>query len=172
MSVLRLRAEHGLTAQDIDRVDLRCSAANKLSIGDPDPRTRLAAQMSLPYGVAVALVTGSASLVEFEDRWINDPEVRALMSRVTMTVDPQQDEYSEPVVEIVTTGGARLEGHEPIGLGDPRNPLTREQVAAKYRQLASRALPEGAVSNLEAAVFDLPAPGNLNRLLTSLRLTG
>lgn len=170
--VLRLRAEHSVTAEDIDRVDLRCSAANKLSIGDPDPRTRLAAQMSLPYGVAVALVTGRASLVEFEDRWINDPEVRALMSRVTMTVDPQQDEYSEPVVEIITTDGARLEGHEPIGLGDPRNPLTREQVAAKYRQLAARALPEAAVSNLEAAVFDLPAPGSLNRLLTSLRLHG
>ncbi|MDA7949152.1 MAG: MmgE/PrpD family protein [Hyphomicrobiaceae bacterium] len=170
--VLRLKEEHGLSAEDIDHVDLRCSAANKLSIGDPDPRTRLAAQMSLPYGVAVALVTGRASLEEFEDRWVNDPAVRGLMGRVTMTVEPEQDEYSEPILEIVTTGGMRLEGHEPIGLGDPRNPLTSEQVAAKYRRLAARALPEQAVTTLEAAVFDLPAPDSLMRLLAALRLPG
>ena len=32
------------------------------------------------------------------------------MGRVTMTVDPDQDEYSEPVIEILTTDGTRLEG--------------------------------------------------------------
>ncbi len=167
--VLRLKGEHGLTADDIDRVDLRCSAANKLSIGDPDPTTRLAAQMSLPYGVAVGLVTGRASLAEFEDRWINDAEVRALMGRVTMTVDPEQDEYSEPVIEIFTTDGTRLEGHEPVGLGDPLNPLTTEQVAAKYRELAVRALTAEAVQDLEAAVFALPAHDSLPTLLAALR---
>ena len=125
--------------------------------------------MSLPYGVAVGLVTGRASLAEFEDRWINDAEVRALMSRVTMTVDPAQDEYSEPVIEIVTTDGTRLEGHEPVGLGDPLNPLTTEQVAAKYRELAVRALTAEAVQDLEAAVFALPAHDSLPTLLAALR---
>jgi hypothetical protein len=74
----------------------------------------------------------------------------------------------------VTTGGERLQGHEPIGLGDPRNPLITEQVVAKYTQLAGRALTADAVEALEAleaAVFDLPAPGRVARLLTSLRLT-
>ncbi len=167
--VLRFRAEHGLTADDIKSINLRCSEANKLSIGDPDPQTRLAAQMSLPYGVAVGLVTGRASLAEFEERWVNDATVRKLMSRVTMTVDPDQDENAEPVVEVITTDGMRLRGHEPVGLGDPRNPLTTQQVVAKYRDLAPRALSADAVETLEAAVFDLPAPDSLNRLLASLR---
>ena len=71
----------------------------------------------------------------------------------------------------MTTGGERLQGHEPIGLGDPRNPPITEQVVAKYTQLAGRALTADAVEALEAAVFDLPAPGRVARLLTSLRLT-
>ncbi len=167
--VLRFRAEHGLKADDIKHIDLRCSAANKLSIGDPNPKTRLAAQMSLPYGVAVGLVTGRASLAEFEDKWINDTAVRGLMGRVTMTVDPDQDENSEPVVSIVTTAGERLEGHEPIGLGDPLNPLTTEQVVAKYRDLAPRALSADAASKLEAAVFNLPAADSISSLMASLR---
>jgi len=167
--VLRFRAKYGLKADDIKHIELRCSAANKLSIGDPNPKTRLAAQMSLPYGVAVGLVTGRASLVEFEDKWINDTVVRDLMGRITMTIDPEQDENSEPIVCIVTTGGERLEGYEPIGVGDPLNPLTTEQVVTKYRDLAPRALSGNAVDYLEAAIFDLPAPDSMRRLCASLR---
>ena len=37
-------------------------------------------------------------------------------------------------------GGRRFEGHEPIGLGDYRNPLTTEQVIEKYESLARRVL--------------------------------
>ena len=88
---------------------------------------------------------------------------------VTMTVDPDQDENSEPVVSIVTTAGERLEGHEPIGLGDPLNPLTTEQVVAKYRDLAPRALSADAASKLEAAVFNLPAADSISSLMASLR---
>lgn len=168
--VLRLRGEHDLSASDIARVDIRCSAANKLTLGDQDPRTRLAAQMSLPYGVAVGLVTGHASLDDFEDRWVHDPEVRDLMSRVSMSVDDDKDENTQPTVTLVTTGGARLEGHEPIGLGDPRNPLSTDQVVAKYTDLARRALPAPTVDALRDAVFDLPASGSISRLLSALRL--
>ena len=170
--VLRLRAERDLTAAEVARVDVRCSAEHKLTIGDSEPWTRLGAQMSLPYGIAVALVTGRASLTEFEDRWIGDAEVRGLMARVTMTVDPTRDENAQPSVSIETTGGERLEGHEPIGLGDPLNPLTTEKVVAKYTDLARRALPSDAAATLRDAVFDLPAPDSMARLLASLRLPG
>ncbi len=170
--VLRLRAERNLAAANVARVDIRCSAEHKLTIGDPEPWTRLAAQMSLPYGLAVALVTGRASLTEFEGRWIGDAEVRDLMARVTMTVDPGKDENAQPSVSIETTGGERLEGHEPIGLDDPLNPLTTEQVVAKYTDLARRALPSAAAATLRDAVFSLPAPDSMARLLASLRLPG
>ncbi len=170
--VLRLRAERDLAVADVARVDIRCSAEHKLTIGDPEPWTRLAAQMSLPYGIAVALVTGRASLAEFEDRWVGDAEVRDLMARVTMTVDPGRDDNAQPSVSIETTGGERLEGHEPIGLGDPLNPLTTEQVVAKFTDLARRALPSDAVATLRDALFNLPAPDSMARLLAALRLPG
>ena len=94
------------------------------------------------------------------------------MARVTMTVDPARDEDAQPSVLIETTGGEQLQGHQPIGLGDPRNPLTTEQVVAKYTDLAGRALPTDEVATLRDAVFDLPAAGGMARLLASLRLPG
>ena len=167
--VLEMRAEHGFTASDVSAVEIGCSRANMQSLADSDPKTRLAAQMSLPYGMGVALVTGRAGLEEFEDRRINDPEVRAAMSRVVMSHDPDHDDDSEPNVAVVLTDGRRFEGHEPIGLGDWRNPLTVEQVVEKFEDLARRVLTGADVTALKDAVFALPEPGSLETVLDALR---
>ena len=167
--VLKLRAAHGLGAGDVSSVEIRCHAASLQSLGARDPQTRLAAQMSLPYSVAIALVAGRASLTEYEPRWLADPAVRAMIERVHMTVDPALDEATEPFVAVLTTDGRRLEGHEPIGLGDPRNPLPDADIIAKYEGLAPRALTDEAVVALRDAVLALPAPGSLEQLLGALR---
>ena len=170
--VLGMRAEHGFAAADVVAVEIGCSQANMQSLGDTDPRTRLGAQMSLPYGIAVALVTGRAGLEEFEARRINDPDVRAAMGRVVMSHDPGHDDHTEPDVAVVLADGRRFEGHEPIGLGDYRNPLTTGQVIEKYESLARRVLDGTDVAALKDAVFALPEPGSLRRILAVLRQTG
>ena len=167
--VLGMRTEHGFSAADVRAVEIGCSQANMQSLGDTDPRTRLGAQMSLPYGIAVALVTGRAGLEEFEARRINDPDVRAAMGRVVMSHDPGHDDQTEPDVAVVLADGRRFGGHEPIGLGDYRNPLTTEQVISKYESLARRVLDRADVAALKDAVFALPEPGSLRRILAVLR---
>ena len=168
--VLGMRAEHGFAAAAVAAVEIACSRANMQSLGDTNPRTRLGAQMSLPYGIAVALVTGRAGLEEFEEQRIGDPEVRATMSRVVMFHDPDHDDHTEPDVTVVLTDGRRFEGHEPIGLGDYRNPLATEQVVEKYESMARRVLDDAGVAALKDAVFALPEPGSLQQILARLRL--
>ena len=168
--VLGMRAEHGFAAADVAAVEIGCSKANMQSLGDANPTTRLAAQMSLPYGIGVALVTGRAGLEEFESRRIDDPKVRAAMGRVAMSRAPGHDDHTEPDVAVVLTDGRRFEGHEPIGLGDWRNPLTTEQVVEKYESLARRVLDDSDVAALKDAVFALPEPGSLPQILERLRL--
>ena len=167
--VLGMRAEHAFAAADVAAVEIACSEANMRSLGDTDPKTRLGAQMSLPYGIAVALVTGRAGLEEFEDRRIADPEVRAAMGRVVMSHAPGHDDYTEPDVAVMLADGRRFKGHEPIGLGDYRNPLTTEQVIEKYESLARRVLDRADAAALKDAVFALPEPGSLQRVLAVLR---
>ena len=167
--VLGMRSEHDFSAADVAAVKVGCNRANMQSLGDTDPRTRLAAQMSLPFGIAAALVTGRAGLEEFEDRRVNDPEVRAAMSRVVMTHDPAHDDSTEPDVTVVLNDGRRFQGHQPIGLGDWRNPLTTTQVVAKYESLARRVLNRADAAALKDAVFALPEPGSLETLLAALR---
>lgn len=166
--IFGLCATHALRAADVASVEIRCNVASLMSLGERDPQTRLAAQMSLPYGVAVALVTGRASLAEYEPHRLADSAVREMIGRIRMSVDPAIDENTEPYVTVITTDGRRLQGHEPIGLGDPRNALPEDAIVAKFDDLAPRALAGGTVERLRDAVLTLPAPGSLARLLDAL----
>ena len=55
------------------------------------PQNGYAAKFSLPYLLAVILTKGQASLAEFENDVVGDPEVLAVASRVGYELDPTID---------------------------------------------------------------------------------
>jgi 2-methylcitrate dehydratase len=88
-------ALHRLVGGDIDRLASLGAAFADLPIvrrqlADPGriaPASREAADHSLHFLVAVALIDGAFGLLQFAgERW-NDPKVRALMARLEMTTD-------------------------------------------------------------------------------------
>jgi 2-methylcitrate dehydratase PrpD len=168
-AVLDIRRRQSLTPADIAGVTIRCTSADMQMLGDGEPKTRLAAQMSLPYSVVVALIAGRASLTEYEDRWLTNPEVRALMTQVDMRLDPALSTGSEPYVTIATRDGQTYMGHVEFGRGAPENPLTAEEVVAKYEDLAVRSLPPGSVRAVEDAVMALEQAGSPEALFEALR---
>jgi len=166
--VFEVRRREGLAADDVAAVRIRCTEADRLMLGEVEPATRLAAQMSLPYSVAVAWVAGRASLAEYEERWLHDLCVRELMRRVTLEVDATLPEGSEPYVTVEARDGRTFTGHVPFARGAPENPLSREEVIAKYEELAARALPPEGVRAVKEAVFELEEPASLQRLQDAL----
>ena len=168
-AVLDLRRRHDVTPDRVAGVAIRCTAADMQMLGDRTPETRLAAQMSLPYSVAVALVTGRAMLDEYEDKWLRDRDTRALMGKVEIRVDAALPEGTEPYVTITTTGGQAYTGHVDVGRGAPENPLPAAEVIAKYRDLAARTLPQASVRAIEAVTLSLDERPNVDQLLEALR---
>lgn len=163
-----IRRREALAADDVAAVRIRCTEADRLMLGEADPRTRLAAQMSLPYSVAVAWVAGRAGLTEYEERWRGDSRVGAFMPRVRLEVDAALPDGAEPYVTVEARDGRTFTGHVPFARGAPENPLSREEVVAKYEELAGLALPAEGVRVLKQAVFELEEPGSLGRLLAAL----
>jgi len=137
-------------------------------LGKQDVATTLDAQMSLPYSFAVALSAGRASPAEYEDRWFHDDRVRDLVSRISIVADAQLGDESPKEVEVVTRGGQRLAGSAPFAKGHPRNPLSEQEIAEKFEQLASPVLrPEGA-ARVRAAVRSLEDAPSLEPLMAAL----
>jgi 2-methylcitrate dehydratase PrpD len=163
-AVLDLRRRHAMTPEQVAAVTIRCTAADMQMLGDRDPRTRLAAQMSLPFSVAAALMTGRASLTEYEDARLTDAATRALVGRVEMRIDAALAEGTEPYVTITMRDGTSHTGHVDFGRGAPENPLPAADVIAKYDDLAARTLAPksvGAVKDLVLALEDVPTIDSL-----------
>ena len=109
-----------------------------------DPQTRETADHSMPYLLAAALHDGNITPASFTPERILDPGLRPLMNRIKVSENP---EFSRAYpgarmteIEVVTRSGERLVERASYPKGDPRNPLSDEEVEAKFRRLCLEVL--------------------------------
>jgi 2-methylcitrate dehydratase PrpD len=127
-------------------------AATKLA-----PRSQYEAKFSLQYSTAAMLVHGQVGVRSYTEDAIADPGVLELAAKVRH--EPREYE-SYPAafpggVRIRTTDGRTLEADLPYQRGGPENPMTADEVRAKYRENASLALTDAELEALEQAVLSL-----------------
>ncbi len=114
------------------------------AVNDPEkwhPKNRETADHSIPYLVAVALKDGGVTPTSFDPQRIQDPEIHSLISRMDAVEDP---EYSHLYpgqtncrIEITTAEGKVLTAHSSYPKGHPRNPMSDDEINAKFRSLAT-----------------------------------
>jgi 2-methylcitrate dehydratase len=131
------------------------------------PTSRETADHSMPYCVAVALLDGEVGLGQFTDERIARDDVRALMDRITILRDPAlTTRYPEGIpnrLEVTLADGRVLECEVTFPRGHDHNPMTDDEVIAKFRSLAGLQLPEAQVNELIQRVWTLETqdPGAL-----------
>jgi len=164
-----LRAQHQLTAGDIETIRIATYAKALEVAGNPNPRTVFEAQFSLPYCVGVAVSTGSARLEAFTPERIEDAAVRSLMSRTTLSVDPQADavypKQRAATVWITTKDGRSLSAYAPTRRGDPDNPLTDAELSDKFLELVIPALGDAKARSLLAASWNVSSLADVATLI-------
>ena len=158
---LALRAAHRIEPSAVERIEVGMLAAGFPIVCEPlDAKRRPAsvvdAQFSLPFGIAVALLCGTASPAEFVPARLVDPTVIGLAARVVPMRDGQLDvafprEWPS-WIRIVRRDGRVHEMAVSHPRGDPENFPTPAELDAKFRTLAARALPDAAVARVAAAV--------------------
>jgi 2-methylcitrate dehydratase PrpD len=130
-----------LQGQPVARVFVETYQAALDLCDNPDPQTPYAAKFSLHYCVASALCLGHAGLDAFAPQALGAEPVRALLPRTTAVVEPAfeaQYPQSWPTrVRICLEDGSELDHTVTTPKGDPENPLTAEELEAKFRQLAA-----------------------------------
>ena len=128
----------------------------------------LDAQMSLPYSIATALSSGGAMLDQYTPDALRRPDVRELAKRVQVTHEPSVENGQEPYVDIELGDGRILTGRVPVAHGDCTNPLSEDELRAKFRTTAGLVLGREQVAQLEntiTRVAEMPDVGELVALL-------
>lgn len=167
-ATLALRREHNLTPERISEVtvagfgwlieDMVHGMGGK-SRYDIDARET--ADHSLPYCVAVSLVDGEYTLAQLEQpRWTT-PELKSMLGKVKCVHDAAMDggfPGNRPTrITVRTTDGATFEKQVAFPRGDPRNPLSDDDIGAKFRRLTSGVLTRDRQDHATGIALDLRA---------------
>jgi 2-methylcitrate dehydratase PrpD len=133
------------------------------------PRTEYEAKFSLQYSTAAMLVHGRVGVRTYTPEEIDDPRVLALAAKVRYETKayPTYPAAFPGGVRITLRDGRRLEADAPYQLGGPENPMSAEDVCAKFRENAALALDDRAVAALEEAVLALEEAGDVRGLLAA-----
>jgi len=159
-AALELRAS-GVRAQDVASVEIETYQTAVEIAGRTIARDGADARFSLPYTVAAALVLGTARLRAFTPEAIAHPAIQRLTARTTLRVDPELDALAPrrrgARVRLTDQHGAQHECLRRTRRGDPDDPLSDDELRAKFDDLVPPFIGERRARALAAALWNLPA---------------
>lgn len=147
--------EHkGLSPEDVQEVVVYCNLVPANDNADPDPRTLLAARLSLPFNIALVLVKRAVVSTDLDEETLHEPRIRNLLPRIRVIVDDQMTRYGARV-RVRTRDGRTMERviREPRGSED--NPLLWDDVVGKFCRLVQPFMTEVSARRVIEAVADL-----------------
>ena len=178
-AVLNICHAHNIAAEDVAEVHLWTTTRGADILSDPSkykPTTKETADHSLPYCIAAAIADGNVLPSSFEEGKLRDPRIWALLPKIKVVADPEIDRLfpgvKRAIVRITTTGGAVYEEQVDHAKGSPENPMSDEEIAAKFRANAGAVLtPQQQERVIEAtlALEDFADIGEYMQLLVSDR---
>ncbi|NLI11542.1 MmgE/PrpD family protein [Pelotomaculum propionicicum] len=167
--ILGLSASNGVKTDDIEEIRIH-TYGTALSITENyKPSSVYAAKFSLPFCAALALKNGRCGLADFTEEALADPEIRDLMDKVVLTKDEGLDALHPAcwptIVEITCRTGGTCRERTDFPRGDPENPVSTDELLAKFRTLAAGPWGEKKVRGLEKAVLELENVENVRDLV-------
>jgi 2-methylcitrate dehydratase len=157
---------------EIDTFD----AAYQIIAKDPekwDPKTRETADHSIQFVVVAALMDGEITRETFELERIRDPKtLDVLKNKVTVREDlaltAQYPEATPNRITVTTESGDTRVREVRFPRGHARNPMTDEEVVAKYKANVADRFDHERTAWVQHLVWDLEREGNLPALMHAL----
>jgi 2-methylcitrate dehydratase PrpD len=140
-AMLGLIREHHIAADQVDHVKVGTNRNSPNALIHHRPRNSLQAKFSMEFCMAALLLYGKAGLTEFTDQVVDRPEVQEVIRRIEFGVDPVAEAagYNKmtTIVEIRLKDGRTISGRADVAKGNPANPMSYEEVAAKFLDCAA-----------------------------------
>ncbi len=148
-AVLNLRQRYDLDAGQIENVLIKTTTRGADILSDAskyNPTTRETADHSLPFCIAVALADGRVLPTSFEEKKLKDPNVWGMLKKIKVIADAQIDAMfpakKRAIAEIKTSDGKRFVETVDHAKGSAENPMSDEEVIAKFNSNCDKVLPQ------------------------------
>lgn len=139
-AVLNILQNNDLVAEDLASIHIQTTARGADILSDPskfDPQTKETADHSLPYCLAAAAADGGVYPNSFTDEKLFDPRIRALLGKIKVVANEEIDAMfpgvKRAIATIKTNDGREFVETVDHAKGSPQNPLSDEELIAKFR---------------------------------------
>jgi 2-methylcitrate dehydratase len=159
--LLNAMISNDLEYSDIKEVKVTCFAQAYDILFDPTkyrPESRETADHSLPYCLAAAMVDKKITTDSFSDEKLKDPRIFEVIDKIKG--EPSQEfekmfPAKQPSRVVVTTNDGRIfEEYLEYPKGDPREPMTIDDLENKFNSLAGDKFDTAAKKQLKETIFD------------------
>tara|TARA_B100000945_G_C20301866_1_gene558449 strand:- start:489 stop:1001 length:513 start_codon:yes stop_codon:yes gene_type:complete len=146
---------------DIKEVQVTCFAQAYDILFDPTkyrPESRETADHSLPYCLAAAMVDKKITTESFSDEKLNDPRIYEVIDKIKGKPSQEFEKMfpaKQPSRVVVTTNDGRtFEEYLEYPKGDPREPMTMEDLENKFNSLVADKFDSSQKKQLKENIFD------------------
>lgn len=152
-----LQEREGFAAGDIDSIHVAGYGATYQMCNRANPKSAQEARFSIQYCMAAQSVLGGVRLAAFEADAMAHPDIRALMQKVSVSEDAElaaaypKKRMARLLVSL--KDGRQISHFQETRKGDPEDPLSDEELVAKYDELAGTVLSEPQLSMLRQTVL-------------------
>lgn len=172
-ATLKLRNEHKIEAGRVTSITCKTSP-RIINLRFPQPHTGYQGKFSMPYCVATALIKGRIVLDDFTDKEIANPEIQDLLSRIHL-VQPRAwitQPHLIQEVTIKTKDGEEYSCLVTSPKGEPKNPMTDQELIAKFSDCTKLMLKVSEQNQLADTILNIERVDDISGLvdgLTNLR---
>ncbi|MDT8323570.1 MAG: MmgE/PrpD family protein [Bacteroidota bacterium] len=158
--VLKLVTENAISYDRIEEVRVTTIARACDILFDPHkyrPESRETADHSLPYCIAACLVDHKITTQSFSDEKLKDARIWEVIDKIKGEASVEFERMfpaKQPSrVVIRTTDGKEVEAYLEYPKGDPREPMTQEDLDNKFAALSSKLLQPEALASKKEIIF-------------------
>lgn len=172
-AMIALKKQHGLSAEEIDRIDCRVHAVSYEALRkEPKAESAEAARFSLHFTTALVLLEGSVELKHFSSATLDRADINALMQKVHVAIHPELETLESKKqafgqVDVQLKDGGKLSHRATEVRGRAPLFLSNADVDAKFLGCAEPALGRAKAQELLTALRQLDARKEIHSLLPS-----
>ncbi|QTF06735.1 MmgE/PrpD family protein [Brenneria izadpanahii] len=150
-----------LNGRKIKRIHAKVHPMGMVNAGIANPKTPLESKFSIPHCITLALSGYQLADTDFTQQTVDDPRPRQLLPLLEVeAVDGQS--ASSAFIDIWLEDGEQLHGETQVYRGHAENPLTDEELRAKFDTLTVPVLGAADSGRLYQAALDFERPGSLS----------
>lgn len=171
-SLLRLIDEEGIDGGDVESVRVRLDPSLSDILSPEYPQSGSSAPASIKYCLAVALARGKAEITDFSDEAVADEGIRSQYGKISCDFSAELGEGFHKKgarVVVTTTDGRELVAEEKVPPGGPDNPLSDDQLLAKFEECARAATESPSGDAFRDAIGGLADDGGFDEFVGLFR---